>query len=139
MQSLKLNHSKDLLLSKLKLLSVLALLIKPDQMEFMVPHLVKKNVHLHLKEYGLDPEKRFNVPEDVYEIFKSTMLKRANENEDAWNNKLKNYSEAYPELAEEFKLAMSGKLPNNYADALPEYDLNHSGASRADSGEIIQN
>ncbi|MGX0402482.1 transketolase [Staphylococcus epidermidis] len=93
---------------------------------------------LTFKEYGLDPEKRFNVHEDVYEIFKSTMLKRANENEDAWNNKLKNYSEAYPELAEEFKLAMSGKLPNNYADALPEYDLNHSGASRADSGEIIQ-
>ena len=94
---------------------------------------------LTFKEYGLDPEKRFNVPEDVYEIFKSTMLKRANENEEAWNNMLKNYSEAYPELAEEFKLAMSGKLPNNYADALPEYDLNHSGASRADSGEIIQN
>jgi len=93
---------------------------------------------LTFKEYGLDPEKCFNVPEDVYEIFKSTMLKRANENEEAWNNMLKNYSEAYPELAEEFKLAMSGKLPNNYADALPEYDLNHSGASRADSGEIIQ-
>lgn len=93
---------------------------------------------LTFKEYGLDPEKRFNVPEDVYEIFKSTMLKRANENEEAWNNMLKNYSEAYPELAEEFKLAMSGKLPNNYADALPEYDLNHSGASRAHSGEIIQ-
>lgn len=93
---------------------------------------------LTFKEYGLDPEKRFNVPEDVYEIFKSTMLKRANENEEAWNNMLKNYSEAYPELAEEFKLAMSGKLPNNYADALPEYDLKHSGASRADSGEIIQ-
>ncbi|MGW9983503.1 transketolase [Staphylococcus epidermidis] len=93
---------------------------------------------LTFKEYGLDPEKRFNVPEDVYEIFKSTMLKRANENEEDWNNMLKNYSEAYPELAEEFKLAMSGKLPNNYADALPEYDLNHSGASRADSGEIIQ-
>ena len=93
---------------------------------------------LTFKEYGLDPEKRFNVPEDVYEIFKSTMLKRANENEDAWNNKLKNYSEAYPELAEEFKLAMSGKLPNHYVNALPEYDLNHSGASRADSGEIIQ-
>lgn len=93
---------------------------------------------LTFKEYGLDPEKRFNVPEDVYEIFKSTMLKRASENEEAWNNMLKNYSEAYPELAEEFKLAMSGKLPNNYADALPEYDLNHSGASRADSGEIIQ-
>lgn len=107
-------------------------------MEFMVPHLGEEERALTFKEYGLDPEKRFNVPEDVYEIFKSTMLKRANENEEAWNNMLKNYSEAYPELAEEFKLAMSGKLPNNYADALPEYDLNHSGASRADSGEIIQ-
>ena len=95
MQSLKLNHNKDLLLSKLKLLSVLVLLIKLVQMEFMVPHLVKKNA-LTFKEYGLDPEKRFNVPEDVYEIFKSTMLKRANENEEAWNNMLKNYSEAYP-------------------------------------------
>lgn len=34
---------------------------------------------LALENYGLDPEKRFNVPEEVYEIFQQSMLKRANE------------------------------------------------------------
>src|SRR5699024_8529510 len=30
---------------------------------------------LALENYGLDPEKRFNVPDEVYEIFQQTMLK----------------------------------------------------------------
>lgn len=54
------------------------------------------------------------MPDEVYEIFQTTMLKRANENEDAWKAKLEDYSKEYPELAEEFKLAISGKLPQNY-------------------------
>ena len=41
---------------------------------------------------------------------KTTMLKRANEHEDAWKALLEN-SKQYPELADEFKLAISGKLP----------------------------
>lgn len=93
---------------------------------------------LTFEAYGLDPEQRFNVPEEVYEIFQTSMLKRANENEDAWKAKLEDYSKEYPELAEEFKLAISGKLPQNYEKELPKYDLDHKGASRADSGEIIQ-
>ena len=66
------------------------------------------------------------------------MLKRANENEESWNDKLEAYSQRYPQLAEEFKLAVSGKLPSNYKEKLPRFDLNHNGASRADSGEVIQ-
>lgn len=41
---------------------------------------------LALKAYGLDPSKRFNVPQEVYDIFSETMLKRANEDEAAWEN-----------------------------------------------------
>ncbi|MCD8878537.1 transketolase [Staphylococcus kloosii] len=93
---------------------------------------------LALENYGLDPEQRFNVPEEVYEIFQENMLKRANENEEAWNKLVEEYASKYPELGEEFKLAISGKLPENYQDALPEYEAGHSGASRADSGEVIQ-
>ena len=37
---------------------------------------------------------------------KTTMLKRANEHEDAWKALLENYSKQYPELADEFKLAI---------------------------------
>lgn len=93
---------------------------------------------LALENYGLDPEKRFNVPEEVYEIFQQSMLKRANEKEEAWNKLVEEYSNKYPELAEEFKLAISGKLPENYKDELPQFEAGHSGASRADSGEVIQ-
>lgn len=93
---------------------------------------------LTFEAYGLDPEKRFNVPEEVYEIFQTTMLKRANEHEDAWKEKLETYTEKYPELAEEFKLAISGKLPENYKDELPKFSSDHNAATRADSGEIIQ-
>lgn len=93
---------------------------------------------LTFEAYGLDPEKRFNVPEEVYEIFQTTMLKRANEHEDEWKEKLETYTEKYPELAEEFKLAISGKLPENYKDELPKFSSDHSAATRVDSGEIIQ-
>ncbi|EEQ79884.1 transketolase [Staphylococcus warneri] len=93
---------------------------------------------LTLEAYGLDPEKRFNVPQEVYDIFNSTMLKRANEHEENWKNKVEEYSKAYPELAEEFKLAISGKLPQNYEKELPKFDADHNAASRADSGEVIQ-
>lgn len=93
---------------------------------------------LTFEAYGLDPEKRFNVPEEVYEIFQTTMLKRANEHEDEWKEKLEAYTSKYPELAEEFKLAISGKLPENYRDELPRFDSDHNAATRADSGEVIQ-
>lgn len=93
---------------------------------------------LTFEAYGLDPEKRFNVPEEVYEIFQTTMLKRANEHEDAWKALLENYSKQYPELADEFKLAISGKLPKNHRDELPRFDSDHNAATRADSGEVIQ-
>lgn len=93
---------------------------------------------LTFEAYGLDPEKRFNVPDEVYEIFQTTMLKRANEHEDAWKALLENYSKQYPELADEFKLAISGKLPKNYRDELPRFDSDHNAATRADSGEVIQ-
>ena len=93
---------------------------------------------LTFEAYGLDPEKRFNVPEEVYEIFQTTMLKRANEHEDAWKALLETYSNKYPELADEFKLAISGKLPTSYRDELPRFDSDHNAATRADSGEIIQ-
>ncbi|HGZ9979449.1 TPA: transketolase [Staphylococcus aureus] len=93
---------------------------------------------LTFENYGLDPEKRFNVSEEVYEIFQNTMLKRANEDESQWNSLLEKYAETYLELAEEFKLAISGKLPKNYKDELPRFELGHNGASRADSGTVIQ-
>ena len=62
---------------------------------------------LALKAYGLDPSKRFNVPQEVYDIFSNTMLTRANEHETKWNELVEEYAKANPELGEAFKQAIS--------------------------------
>ena len=50
------------------------------------------------------------------------MLKRANENEESWNDKLEAYSQRYPQLAEEFKLAVAVSchqiIKKNYQDLI---------------------
>ncbi len=93
---------------------------------------------LALKAYGLDPSKRFNVPQEVYDIFSETMLKRANEDEAAWEKLVEAYSNEYPELGQAFKQAISNELPVDYDKELPVYEAGNSSATRADSGEVIQ-
>ncbi|GGH98936.1 MULTISPECIES: transketolase [Mammaliicoccus] len=93
---------------------------------------------LALKAYGLDPSKRFNVPQEVYDVFSETMLTRANEDESAWDKLVEEYTKAYPELGEAFKQAISNELPADYAKELPVYEAGNSSATRADSGEVIQ-
>lgn len=93
---------------------------------------------LALKAYGLDPSKRFNVPQEVYDIFSETMLKRANEDEAAWEKLVEAYTNDYPELGQAFKQAISNELPVDYDKELPAYEAGNSSATRADSGEVIQ-
>lgn len=93
---------------------------------------------LALKAYGLDPSKRFNVPQEVYDIFSETMLKRANEDEAAWEKLVEAYTNEYPELGQAFKQAISNELPVDYEKELPVYEAGNSSATRADSGEVIQ-
>lgn len=93
---------------------------------------------LALKAYGLDPSKRFNVPQEVYDIFSETMLKRANEDEAAWEKLVEAYTNDYPELGQAFKQAISNELPVDYDKELPVYEAGNSSATRADSGEVIQ-
>lgn len=93
---------------------------------------------LALKAYGLDPSKRFSVPQEVYDIFSETMLKRANEDEVAWEKLVEAYTNDYPELGQAFKQAISNELPVDYDKELPVYEAGNSSATRADSGEVIQ-
>src|SRR5699024_589315 len=78
------------------------------------------------KAYGLDPSKRFNVPQEVYDIFSNTMLTRANEHETKWNELVEEYAKANPELGEAFKQAISNELPEDYAKDLPVYEAGNS-------------
>lgn len=63
--------------------------------------------NLTFESYNLDPSKHFHVEDEVYDIFNSTMIQRADENEKAWKEKVEQYAEKYPELYKEFEDAMA--------------------------------
>lgn len=80
----------------------------------------------------------FTVPEEVAERFKADMLDKGAEVEGQWNEMFKNYENAHPELAKQFKDAFAGKLPENWEESLPVYEEGSSQASRVSSKEVIQ-
>ncbi|WP_414052638.1 transketolase [Macrococcus animalis] len=93
---------------------------------------------LAFETYGLDANLTFDVPQSVYDIFNETMVKRANEAEAAWNDKLASFKEKNPELAAQFELAVKGELPAEYDAELPKYEVGTSAATRSTSGDMIQ-
>lgn len=62
----------------------------------------------------------FEVPEDALARFRKAVDKGA-EAEAAWNKKFEDYKSKYPEDAAELERMIAGKLPTNWADALPTY------------------
>ncbi|UTH10437.1 transketolase [Macrococcoides canis] len=93
---------------------------------------------LVFEAYSLDAEKKFHVDPAVYEVFQQTMLKRANEKEQIWNDKFAQLEKENPELAQQLKRAIAGELESDYAAALPVYEAGTSAATRATSGDMIQ-
>ncbi|MEK4485316.1 transketolase [Psychrobacillus sp. FSL H8-0484] len=82
-------------------------------------------------------ENDFYVPEEVYETFKQAADRLGVEEESAWNETFNAYESEFPELASTLKQAITGELPENFADALKTYEEGTSHATRSASGDAI--
>lgn len=90
------------------------------------------------KEYYKWEHEPFHVPEEVYADFKEKVQQNGEQQEQAWNDMLKQYKEAYPELASEFETAINNELPEGWEKQLPTFTTGEdSPATRAASGEVI--
>lgn len=90
------------------------------------------------KFYGLDPEKKFAVDDDVYELFNANVGKRGAQLADEWYAKYAEYAKAYPEEAKELDAIFAHKLPENWDAALEAFPADEKGlASRASSGKVL--
>jgi transketolase len=69
---------------------------------------------------GLDPDEHFAVPDEVYEH--TDCRPRGRELEEEWNERFDAWREEFPELAEEWDRAWSGKPEPGYKEALPVFD-----------------
>ncbi len=84
------------------------------------------------------PHDPFEVPEEVYDDFKTKIADQGAEKEAAWNELLEKYSKAYPELANEFNQTMKNELPEEWDQNLPNYKFGEDTlATRVASSEII--
>ncbi|PTQ83948.1 transketolase [Trichococcus patagoniensis] len=88
--------------------------------------------------YAFDKDKKFDVSEEVYEHFRNEIIVRGEATQKEWEELFAGYQAAYPELAEQYAVAHSGDLPENWAKNLPTYEVGVNSASRVTSKETIQ-
>lgn len=78
----------------------------------------------------------FYVPEEVRTHF-ADIKEQAAKREQEWNQDWEQYKQAYPELAFQLELAIHGKLPENWDQQFPTFEIGSSIATRAASGQTI--
>jgi len=86
---------------------------------------------------GFDPEKSFVVPEEV-ESFYRKAGERGIDKEKSWNDLFSNYKKSFPDLAKEYELLSSGRLPEGWKDKLPAFKAEEGKvATRQASGKVL--
>ncbi len=88
------------------------------------------------KRFGW-PLEPFYVPEEALNHCRKA-IERGKQWEEEWNKLFEEYKKEYPELAEEFEMAMKGKLPEGWDEELPKYyPEGKKIATRVASGEAL--
>ena len=86
---------------------------------------------------GLDPDKTFQVPDDVHAHVRS-VVDRGQQLHAAWNERFSAWRQREPERAAELERIAQRRLPSGWADALPVFDASEKGmATRKASGAVI--
>ncbi|MEU4534869.1 transketolase [Streptosporangium sp. NPDC023825] len=88
------------------------------------------------KVMGFDVEKSFDVPAEVLEHARE-VVKRGRAERAEWDKLYESWREANPERAAEFDRISARKLPADWAEALPSFEVGSSVATRKASGEVL--
>ncbi|MGN6803967.1 MAG: transketolase [Ginsengibacter sp.] len=112
----------------------------PNKVDTAAAHgapLGKDEVRLVKEKLGFDPDKSFDVSDEVLDFYRKKGNAGVKKEED-WNDLFKKYKEKYPEEAAEFELLSSGKLPEGWKDNLPVFKPDAKGlATRKASGKAL--
>ena len=98
----------------------------------------EEEIRLAKRNYGWPEDKKFYVPEGVYEHFRQGIGRRGKEMREAWFARIAEYAKVYPELAEELLRLQHRQLPEGWDCNLPEFPADPKGlASRESSGKVL--
>jgi transketolase len=85
---------------------------------------------------GLDPDKHFDVADEVYEHM--DMRPEGIEREQEWQNLFERWSETFPALREEWEADRTGKPRPGWIEALPEFPAGEDVATRDAGKQVMQ-
>lgn len=85
---------------------------------------------------GFDPEKSFEVPEEVLAHTRAA-LDRGRDFEKEWDKRFADWRTTHPEHAAEFDRVAAGELPEGWEEHLPSFETGKSVATRAASGKVL--
>ena len=83
------------------------------------------------------PEDTFHVPENVREYFDSRAEILGSANLE-WQNTYTDWSQANPDLARLLTTALSGSVPDDLLQQIPEFEPDNKLATRAAGGQVLQ-
>lgn len=111
---------------------------KQDSYEAHGEPLGDAEVKLVKRNYGWPEDAKFLVPDGVANHFREGVAKRGADLRQQWNELFKNYSQRFPDLAEQLNLMQRGELPGNWDKDLPNFPADAKGvASRESSGKTL--
>jgi transketolase len=88
------------------------------------------------RHLGWPEDKEFYVPDEALAHYREA-VGRGEQQEREWNELVEKYEAQHAELAQSFRLTMSGDLPEGWEEQLPSFENAKPMATRAASGEVI--
>ena len=98
----------------------------------------EEEVALTKKNIGWDPDKKFFVPDGVYDFYKEA-AQRGKEKHQEWQKLFDQYKEQHAELAQEYLNFTEGKLPSGWSDSLPTYAAGDKAVATRNAGKKAMN
>jgi len=95
-------------------------------------------IRLAKRNYGWPEDKKFYVPDGVYDHFRQGIGRRGKQLRDDWFTQIREYRKHYPELAEELFRMQHRQLPEGWDRNLPEFPADPKGlATRESSAKVL--
>jgi transketolase len=96
-------------------------------------------IRLAKRNYGWPEDKNFYVPLEVYDHFRQGIGKRGKDLRDAWFERIAEYRERYPDLADELFRMQHRQLPEGWDRDLPEFPADPKGLATRESSATVLN
>jgi transketolase len=98
----------------------------------------EEEIRLAKRNYGWPEDKKFYVPDGVYDHFRQGIGNRGKQLRDNWFTQIGEYRKQYPELAEELFRMQHRQLPEGWDRNLPEFPSDPKGlATRESSAKVL--